>query len=369
MQWYLVGGAVRDLLLGRAPRERDMAFAGEAQDFLRIHPEARKAGRGAEVYLLNGVECAPLRGGLEADLRARDLTINALALDERGRLFAHPQALEDLAAGTLRPASPTAFAQDPARVFRAARFAASFPEFTLHAETLAQARAARDLLPRLPAERVGNEVRKALRAERPSRFVRTLHQAGVLSPWLVELEGADAIPAGPRAWHKDSVLEHAAAVMDAAAGDELAVWMALCHDLGKTTTPVHALPRHYGHEARGAVLARAMGRRLALPGRHIRAGVLAALLHMKGGRFHRLRPGTRRDLLHAVHAAGLDASFWKMVDADTGENISAEALQSLRVMLAVRLPPQWRDRGADSGRRLRALQCQALARTSPCAGG
>lgn len=362
MRWYLVGGAVRDLLLGRTPQERDMAFTGDVQDFLREYPQARAVGRGVEVCLLDGVECMPLRGGsLEADLRARDLTINALAVDEHGRLFAHPEALADLTAGVLRPASPQAFAQDPARVFRLARFAATFPDFTLHAEALAQARQARHMLPALPAERVGNEVRKALRAARPSRFAQVLDQAGVLSPWLAELEGAAHVPAGPAPRHTGTVLEHVSAVMDAAAGDELAVWMALCHDLGKTATDPRILPHHYGHETRGAVLAQALGRRLALPARHIRAGVLAALLHMKGGRFHVLRPGTRRDLLHAVHSAGLDQPFWKMVDADAGADVSGPALRALKAMLEARLPPEWRNRGKASGERLRALQCRRLA--------
>ena len=126
MELYLVGGAVRDLLLGRRPTDLDFAFDGTMADFLAAHPEAVRVGKSVDVCLWHGRECMPLRGGtLAADFEARDLTINALALDTAGRLHSHPQALEDLRNSLLRPASPTAFADDPTRVFRLARFAAS----------------------------------------------------------------------------------------------------------------------------------------------------------------------------------------------------------------------------------------------------
>ena len=364
MKWYLVGGAVRDMLLGNTPREWDMAFEGDAQRILREHPQACVVGRSVEVCLLHGLECMPVRGGnLAADLRARDLTINALALETNGRLHAHPQSLQDLSAGILRPASSTAFMDDPTRVFRLARFAATFPEFAVHDEALEQAHAVarKGLLAQIPAERVGNEVRKALRSPRPSRFLRVLHDAHALAPWLQELTDAHAIPAGPSRWHTGSVLEHTCTTMDAAQGDELAVWMALCHDLGKTRTPRHMLPHHYGHEERGAALALALGTRLALPVRHRNAGAVAARQHMKAGVFPTLRSGTQRDLLHAVHSAGLDGPFWRMVDADAGKPVSALALPALQVMLEVQLPLQWQGRGAESGRHLREMQCNAIA--------
>lgn len=371
MKWYIVGGAVRDLLLGRWPKEHDLAFAGQASDMLRAYPQACKVGRSVEVYLLHGVECMPLRGGsLETDLRARDLTINALALEENGTVHAHPQALSDLRHKILRPASPTSFHDDPTRIYRLARFAALFPDFSVHEEALCQVRevVASGAHTRIPAERVGRELCKALCAPRPSRFLEVLAAADAFNHWFEELEGAQHIPAGPRPWHEGSVLEHLCHVMDTVAMDkrlgdelELTTWMALCHDIGKITTPQDMLPHHYAHELRGEKAASALAKRLALSARHHKAGGLAAREHMKGGIFSGLRVGTRRDILHTVHAARLDTPFWALVDADSGKPISPLARAQLEAMLAITLPPEWRDRGAESGQRLRLLQCEALS--------
>ena len=103
---YLVGGAVRDRLLGRTPREYDFAFDADEATFLQRNPEARKVGKSVSVFLLRGQEFMPLEGTLEEDMRRRDLTINALAEDRDGNLLGHPHALSDLREGILRPASP-----------------------------------------------------------------------------------------------------------------------------------------------------------------------------------------------------------------------------------------------------------------------
>lgn len=363
MRQYLVGGAVRDLLLGRVPHDCDIAFSGAPDEFLQQHARARKVGRSVETYLLEGVEYMPLRGGtVDADLAARDLTINALALEENGVLHAHPSALADLKAGLLRPASPTALRDDPTRIFRTARFAAQLPEFVVHETFFQQAHElfAVGAHQTIPAERVGREVVKMLKSPSPSRFLQILAEGSLLSPWFKELEGADAIPAGPAHWHSGTVLAHICRVMDAVADDPLAVWMALCHDLGKVLTPADILPHHYGHEVRGVEPARQLALRLALPARYVRAGEVASREHMKGGIYATLRTGTRRDLLHRVHSAGLDEPFWKLVDADSGQRPSVQACEELACMMGVRLPPEWRDRGAASGEHWRMLQCEAI---------
>lgn len=139
------------------------------------------------------------------------------------------------------------------------------------------------------------------------------------------LAEADTVPAGPRPYHNGSVLAHTARCMDAVAGDAVAVWMALVHDAGKLTTP-HALwPHHYGHEARGKQLASVWARQLGLPDMYARVGALAALLHMKAGRYELLRPGKKFDLLHTLVASGFFTPFWKMVDADTRSAVSKAA--------------------------------------------
>lgn len=362
MELYLVGGALRDLLLGRAPAELDFAFSGSMADFLRLHPGARQVGKSVRVALWRGREYMPLRGpNLQADLRTRDLTINALALDEHGRLHAHPQALDDLRASVLRPASPTAFGDDPARVFRLARFAALWPDWRIDESAVRQMRALPSrTLAAIPAERVGRELRKALAGPAPARFLEVLAQGWALVPWFAELEAARGIPAGPAPWHKNSVWEHTLRLMNVLTGDALAVWMALCHDLGKIGTDPALLPHHYGHEMRGVSLARDLARRLRLPALYGKAGALAAAEHMKAGIFLSLRPGTRRDLLWRVHSSGLGKSFWRLVDADSGTRLSATARGQLDTLLAVRLPEVWRGKGQLSARKLRELHCQAL---------
>lgn len=369
MELYLVGGAVRDLLLGRAPAELDYAFDGTTVDFLKSHPDARQVGKSVQVCLWRGRECMPLRGqNLEADLLARDLTVNALALDGRGILHAHPLALADLRAGLLRPASGTAFSDDPARIFRLARFAAQWPDWQVSDQAYAQMRALpRDNLLHIPAERIGRELRKALAAPAPARFLEVLAAGETLAPWFGELEAARHIPAGPAPWHKNSVFGHSLRIMNQTAGNEVAVWMALCHDLGKIATDPQLLPHHYGHEQQGVPLALALAERLRMPSLFAKAGALAAAEHMKAGIFPRLRPGTRRDLLWRVHRIGLSKAFWQMADADSQSAVSVEAARQLQAMLNVRLPEADRNKGAHSAQKLRELQCRALANL-PAAG-
>lgn len=384
---------MRDLLLGRACADRDYLVLGAAPgEFLRRFPRAMQVGKAFPVYLADGEEfafprtegcptccCAfgdgDLLNDLAADLRARDFTVNALALPlpdfpalptreaAWDLAVGLPSSMDDLRAGVLRPAGPKSLARDPLRVFRAARFAAQLPEFDVHEDLRAAMReaCARGLTDDLAPERVGAELRKALAAPAPGRFLRLLAETGCLRPWFAEFQEADHIPAGPPEHHDASVLEHTARLMDALAGDELVCWMALTHDLGKTATPATEHPAHHGHDRLGEPLALALGERLALPARHIRAGALAARLHMAAARYPELRPGTRVDLLAETHAARLTDELFRMTAADCGRDHAPRARADLTAMLAVRLPEEWRDRGEESGRRLRDLRCMALA--------
>ena len=308
----------------------------------------------------------PLRGdSITEDLLHRDLTINALAADEDGVLYAHPQAFDDLRHRVLRAASSHAFVDDPARIFRLARFAAVYPDCTLDEETIQQAAqvVATEAFAALPAERVGRELLKALHAPQPGRFLDVLHVCGALRYWFEELAGAADIPAGPIAYHRHHVLAHTVEVMNRTAGDPLAAWMALCHDLGKVLTDSEQWPHHYGHEVLGEASARALGERLLMPQQYQQAGILAARQHMKAGMYDILRVGTRCDLLMKMHKAHVHASFWRLAEADSGRSLRSRVDTDLACVLAVRLPKDWHNRGDASGRHLRELRCHALAET------
>lgn len=142
-----------------------------------------------------------------------------------------PLALSDLREKILRPVALANFLADPLRAIRAARFAALFPDFTVHEDLLSAMRGVTpQSLGRVAAERVGQEVLKACAAPAPGNFLRILRAGQALDPWLAEFQGADLVPAGPPLFHEASVLEHTARVMDGSFGDTLGVWMALCRD-------------------------------------------------------------------------------------------------------------------------------------------
>jgi tRNA nucleotidyltransferase (CCA-adding enzyme) len=369
MRILLVGGAVRNMLLGLPVRDRDyLVLDATVEDFLCAHPQAKAVGKTFPVFILDHQEYSfPRAATLEGDLLLRDFTVNALALDADGRLFCHPQALEDLTAKVLRPASAESLPADPLRVLRAARFLAELPGFSAHPDLVAAMRgvAAGGGLAAPFAERAGQEVQKALAAPRPGEFLRLLDAAGCLAPWLAELDGASGIPAGPPKYHDSSVLEHTARVMDTLAGDAMTVWMGLCHDLGKVLTKPEQLPRHIGHDLRGEAQALALGERLRLPTRLIQAGADAARWHMVAGNYAQLKPGTRVDLLTRLKSRGVLREMFRLVAADKGQDHSAQVQADLAALLAVQLPPAARDQGAHSGEALRTLRIQALKALCP----
>lgn len=369
MKRYLVGGAVRDLLLGRPVVDQDYLIVDATPEaFVRRYRRARQVGKTFPVFMLGQAQYAWPRGnGVNEDLLARDLTINAIAMgDSRqiaGRLHFHPQAIEDLKNRVLRPCGEMAMFDDPLRVYRAARFAAVLPDFTPHPELIAQMRAVAvsGVLSDIFVERVAQEVRKALDAVKPSRFFRLLAETGCLLPWLPEIEASRHVPAGPAPHHQGSVFDHMLEMVDLLAGKPLAGWMGVCHDLGKTATPESEWPRHHGHDAAGVAVSECLGRRLKLPNRVREAGVAAAQWHMKAARYSELRAGTRVDMLSWLHKHELVEALFAVVRADSGQDIAPLVHKDLKLMLSVRLPGRQRMRGPASGEKLRSLRCQKLA--------
>ena len=289
MRTYLVGGAVRDRLLGRAGGDRDWVVVGATpqqmvdlgfrpvgKDFpVFLHPETgeehalarteRKSGHGYHGFT---VYTAP-DVTLEDDLVRRDLTVNAMAEDEHGQVIDPHGGQRDLAARVLRHVSP-AFAEDPVRILRLARFAARFHDFTVAEETLALMRQMVDdgEVDHLVAERVWQELARGLMEARPSRMFEVLRACGALVRLLPELDRLWGVPQRADYHPEVDTGVHVMMVLDMAArlGASLPVrYTCLGHDLGKGTTPADILPRHLGHEGRSARLLHDVNQRLRVP--------------------------------------------------------------------------------------------------------
>ena len=373
MRYFLAGGAVRDLLLGRIPTEFDIVFDGTPEEMARLHGPLLQVGKKTVSYIVNGRDHTPLLGNITENILARDCTINALLLEENGVIHALPQTFTDLRDGILRHASPQAFIDDPVRIFRVARLMATLPGFFIIPETMVLMRkvATEEEFYTISPERIGKECMKAMAGHTPGDFLYALSTANALYPWFSPLEKGKDIPAGPPLYHNhNSVLDHTCAVMNTLAAiplslDErqIAVWMGLCHDLGKLTTLSKCLPRHIGHERRGERLARKLARLLRLPRRWEKAGCLAALLHMKAGQYASLRPGTKVDLLHTIAASRFATPFIALVVADSGNITLRDQMErDMRTILGVSLPEQWRNKGKESAVVLRRLRIAALKR-------
>ncbi|QAZ39043.1 multifunctional CCA addition/repair protein [Methylibium sp. Pch-M] len=288
-QVFVVGGAVRDELLGIAGRDRDWVVVGSTpqrmldagflpvgRDFpVFLHPQTheeyalarseRKTGPGYHGFSFHAAPDVTL----EQDLARRDLTINAIARAADGTLIDPYGGQRDLAAHVLRHVSP-AFAEDPVRILRVARFAARFDGFSVAPETLALMRGMVDggEVDHLVPERVWQELARGLMEPRPSRMFELLRECGALQRLLPEVARLWGVP--QRAEHHPEVDTgvHLMMVLDMSARLDAPLtvrYACLGHDLGKGNTPAELLPRHIGHEQRSVALLRGLNERLRVP--------------------------------------------------------------------------------------------------------
>jgi tRNA nucleotidyltransferase (CCA-adding enzyme) len=288
-QTYLVGGAVRDRLLGLDVGDRDWVVVGATPEALVaqgytpvgkdfpvfLHPQTheehalarteRKQGHGYKGFVV----MASPDVTLAEDLARRDLTINAIAEDAQGQLTDPYGGQRDIAARVLRHVSP-AFVEDPVRILRLARFAARFTDFTVAPDTAALMREMVDAgeVDHLVPERVWQELSRGLMSARPSRMFEVLRDCGALKRLLPEVDRLWGVPQRADYHPEIDTGVHAMMVLDMAAqlNTSLAVrYACLGHDLGKGTTPPDVLPRHLGHEGRSAQLLKAVNERLRVP--------------------------------------------------------------------------------------------------------
>jgi len=350
LEVYLVGGAVRDRLLGRPPADRDFVVVGATpeamiargfrqvgRDFpVFLHPQTqeayalarteRKTGPGYRGFVFHAAPDVTL----EEDLRRRDLTINALAEDAQGNLIDYHGGWSDLESRVLRHVSP-AFAEDPVRLLRVARYAARYAElgFTVADTTMALLRSMVDQgeVDALVPERVWQEFVKALAAPKPSRFFEVLRAAGALAKLMPEVDRLFGVPQRAQ-WHPEiDAGIHTMMVVDMAArltsGPETVdpgavnsetansetVFAALTHDLGKGTTPPDILPGHRGHEQRSLALVGDLCDRLKAPRRFRELARGVARYHGIAHKADELRPGAVLNLLEGLDAFRRTARF------------------------------------------------------------
>lgn len=339
MKCYLVGGAVRDQLLGLQVKEKDWVVVGETvenmlaknyqpvgKDFpVFLHPETkeeyalarteRKKGRG-----YRGFVCSTSPNiSLEEDLLRRDLTINAIAMNPTGGLIDPYGGEKDLNARILRHVSP-AFEEDPVRILRVARFAARFHHlgFYIAPETKALMRKmVRDGLAHdLVQERVWAELVKSLSEKSPSVFFEVLRECGALKILIPELDVLFGVPNPPKwhpeidsGWHTLFVLAQAVRLSDS----PCVRFAALVHDLGKGRTPLSIWPSHRGHEERGAAAIQQLAKRMKIPKAFEALAMLTSQFHSLVHKAFELRPHTILELFEKTDAFRRHERFLAML--------------------------------------------------------
>jgi len=354
MRVYLVGGAVRDRLLGLPVRERDWVVVGalpeelESQGYLPVgrefpvflHPVTH------EEYALARLErkVAPGYRGfttqfspevtLEEDLKRRDLTVNAMAEGEGGDLIDPYGGQADLAAHLLRHVSDS-FTEDPVRVLRAARFAARFASrgFRIADETMELMRrmVASGEVSALTPERVWQETERALAEDQPQVFFASLRACGALKVIYPEIDALYGVPQPPK-WHPEiDTGVHVMLALAYAASRRVSTavrFAVLMHDLGKARTPPELWPKHHGHEEAGVPLIEGLADRLKVPGSYRELAILAARAHTLVHRALELRPETVLKLLQECDAFRRPERFGELLEACEADARGRAGLES-----------------------------------------
>jgi tRNA nucleotidyltransferase (CCA-adding enzyme) len=318
MEIFVVGGAVRDALMGLPVHDRDWVVVGSTPEAMTalgylpvgkdfpvfLHPQtreeyalARTERKTARGYKGFAVQAAP-DVTLEEDLARRDLTLNAMAVPAAlahaapgqwtGQIVDPHGGQRDLQARVLRHVTG-AFAEDPVRILRLARFAARFADFRVADETMAlMCRMVQDgEVDHLVPERVWQEIARGLMTDRPSRLFEVLRACGALKVLMPELDRLWGVPQRPEHHPEIDTGVHVMMVLDQCARLQAPLpvrWAALMHDLGKGTTPAEVLPRHIGHETRSVKLASRVAERLRVPGE---CKALAEVVAREHGHIHR----------------------------------------------------------------------------------
>ena len=342
---YLVGGAIRDRILNIENHDEDYCVTGISFDeFSELFPNAIIRGKDFPVFLIDNKEFAIARKErkigighknfdietdkritIEEDLERRDITINAIAQNVLTNEIIDPfDGKKDLKNGIIR-AIGNHFSEDPLRAYRVARFATKF-NFDVEENTIKMMNSLKRELKSLSAERVYNELSRALLTDRPSIFFNVLKKANILDVHFKEIfdligaeQPAEFHPEGDSYKHTMIVLDKVSNITEDL-DDERKLelrFSALVHDIGKGATPKSEYPHHKGHEKMGAKKVRELGNRLKLPTRLVKCGITACEEHMRGGIFDKMTPAKKVSFIERIDKTllGLDG-LQIIVDAD-----------------------------------------------------
>jgi tRNA nucleotidyltransferase (CCA-adding enzyme) len=391
MKAYVVGGAVRDALLGERVNDHDWVVTGASpqemldagfvpvgRDFpVFLHPRtheeyalARTERKTAPGYHGFSFHAAP-DVTLEEDLARRDLTINAMAQDADGTLIDPYGGRQDIERRVLRHVSP-AFAEDPVRILRLARFAARWPDFHVAPETLALMRSMVEAgeVDALVAERVWQEVSRGLMERAPARMLEVLREVGALARLMPEVDALFGVPQPPAHHPEIDTGIHTLMVLGRCASTDAPLpvrYACLVHDLGKGTTPADVLPRHIGHEQRGEDLIRAFNERLRVPAECGELALLNAREHTNVHRSLDLGATATMRLLERCDALRRPERFLAMLAAcecDATGRLGLESQpypQRERLAAALKVVQGVDTRAASAGAIARGLQGPAIA--------
>lgn len=319
---YLVGGAIRDEIIGKEVYDKDYCVTGISKEkFLELFPKAKILGKSFEVFEISHMQFALARKEtksgkghkefeietgkkitIEEDLARRDITINAIAKDVlTGEIIDPFNGRKDIENKKIRKVSD-AFSEDPLRVYRVARIAAQ-TEFEVEEETLKQMEGLKEELLTLSKERIFVELKKALETKKPSIFFNVLRKANVLDAHFKEiydLIGSEQ----PKEYHPEGdSYNHTMIVVDKSTEltEDTAIRFAcLVHDLGKGVTPKEMYPHHHGHDEKGVKLVENLCGKINVPNLWKAYGKVAAKEHMKGGIFYKMTPAKKVQFIERV---------------------------------------------------------------------
>ncbi len=300
----LVGGTVRDLLLGKEGQDIDLVAALPPQEVLALGFRLVEASSTATIYFMHHpdfgkieVTCISSVDDIENDLRRRDFTINAMAMDLNGLRIDPLGGVDDLKKGVLRACTPKSFVSDPLRIFRAFRFESDGWHMTSETAALIRTEEWATAFSRMPIERFSNEMVKALAGNAPEIFFQRMIEFNVGREFLPELFRMPQIPAGPLQHHPEGdLLTHSSQVLQRVARESkepLTRFCAFFHDLGKLGTNPLLYPKHHGHDGAGFTMAVAFCNRLHMSTEYRNALAWTSALHGKANLWETLRNATK----------------------------------------------------------------------------